>query len=95
MAKITVENLVKVENLKGMMRSCFTYGGLDKNNYNHSRYIQPLIDDLGEDCGNRIYEDYKQYLDANFRVENCVHTDKDGCTYNSLIEISTNEPFTI
>jgi len=69
--------------LRGMIESCFAYGGLSKDN----RYILPYIDKLGEQEFHRIYDEHAKYITENFEVEYDVATDSEGCTYNSLKQI--------
>jgi len=72
-----------IKSLKSMMESCFTYGGISKDN----KYIKPYIQTLGVVLFNKVYDEYSKYLSENFFVKTNVHTDHEGVTYNSLIKM--------
>jgi hypothetical protein len=72
------------ESLRGMIQSCFAYGGFEKDSWNYTRWILPCKDNLDEETFNRIYDEHTKYLTENFEVEQNVHTDSEGLTYNSL-----------
>lgn len=74
----------EIESLKSMMESCFTYGGLDKNN----RYIKPYVYKLGIELFDKVYTEQSKNLRENYFVIKNVHTDHEGCTYNSLTKIN-------
>jgi len=73
----------EIESLKSMMESCFTYGGLNKDN----RYIKPYISKLGIELFSKVFNEYSKYLRENYFVKTDVYTDHEGCTYNSLIKL--------
>jgi hypothetical protein len=79
--KIRVEK--EIEQLKSMLESCFTYGGLDKEN----RYIKPYIYTLGIELFNKVFDEYSKYLRENYIIKHNVYTDNEGVTYNSLIKL--------
>lgn len=76
----------RISAMKDMMKSCFTYGKLDKSTYNFERYIKPFEEQLGEDLFNEIYEEHSKYLADNFEIKQNVYTDSEGLTYNQLIK---------
>lgn len=78
------QNTSNTEPLISMIDSCFTYGGADKENYNYKRYIEPYKDKIGEELFNKTYNERLQYL-SKCTVKHNVHTDFEGCSYNSLI----------
>jgi len=64
-----------------MMRSCYAYNCLYKNN----RYIAdykclPKFD--------QVFDKYKKYLENNYKVTPDTYTDREGLTYNSLTKNS-------
>lgn len=71
-----------IENLKGMMRSCYTYGSLNID----SRYIKPYSIKLGADLFTKVYDEYSKHLLDNYTIKTDVYTDGEGCTYNELIK---------
>ena len=73
----------EIKRLKGMMRSCFAYDGLSKDN----TYIAKYEDKLGSELFNKVYDEHEIYLNESFKVERSVYTDSEGCTYNRLIEV--------
>lgn len=75
-----------VDSLKEMVRSCFAYGGGDRDSWNFKRYIKPYEDKLGIDKFNEIYESYLKELKDNYDIKTNVYTDSDGCTYNELVK---------
>lgn len=75
------------QSLRDMVKSCFTYGGADRNSYNFERYILPYKDRFdSEDEFNKIYDEQLKDLKENFEIKHDVHTDFEGCTYNSLVK---------
>ena len=71
--------------MKGMMRSCFTYGGYKKGTYNYDNYKRKYIDSLGAEVFEEVYEEMANYLDRCFVVHG-VYTDFEGVTYNGIRE---------
>ena len=76
-----------IEHLKSMLESCYAYDNLSKEN----RYVKPYEKKLGVELFNKIYEEQHKYLNETFYVKRGVHTDHEGCTYNSLIKIENDE----
>jgi hypothetical protein len=66
-----------------MIRSCFTYGGADRNSYNYTRFIAKYESELGN--FEEIYTKELEFLNKNATVETNVYTDSEGLTYNRLI----------
>lgn len=69
-----------------MMESCYTYGGIETNSYNYTRYILPYKQDLGEKLFNELYEQFSKKL-SEYKVIYNTYTDLEGCTYNTLQKI--------
>lgn len=82
---MTENKQTKIESLKSMMESCFTYGGLERNSWNFERYIKKYEKELGTDLFNKIYDEYSSILNDNCEVIHGVYTDSEGVTYNNLI----------
>ncbi len=78
----------EVKYLESMIESCFTYGGYKVGSYQFDRYIKEYINTLGEDLFWSTYNAKVLDLETNYRVEEHVHTDSEGVTYNSLIKIN-------
>jgi hypothetical protein len=70
----------EIDNMKGMMVSLFTYGGLDKDN----NFLYPYKENLGERTFNKIYDSYSKELESQFEVDRDVYTDQEGLSYSSL-----------
>lgn len=75
----------KIESLKRMINSCFTYGRVDRDSWHFEKYISPYIEVLGVELFDNVYEEYINYLAENFEVQHNVYTDHEGCSYNNLI----------
>ena len=71
--------------MKGMIRSCYTYGGAERGSYNFETYIKPYQDKLPIEVFNEVYEEQTKYL-SQFEVQTNVYTDSEGLNYNSLVE---------
>lgn len=74
----------EIKSLKGMLESCYTYGGIDKTSYNFERYIKKYIDILGAETFEKVYQQQAKKL-SQYIVEQSTYTDSDGLTYNSLV----------
>ena len=72
------------KNLKDMIKSCYAYGGADRDTYNFERYIEPYRKHFTAKKFEEIYTSYLQELILNYSVINNVYTDCDGCSYNEL-----------
>jgi hypothetical protein len=79
--EIRIEKETKA--LKSMMKSCFTYGGLTKDN----TYINKYVYSLGMKLFNKVYDEYSKYIKENYFIIKDVYTDYEGCSYNSLKKI--------
>ena len=76
-----------INSFKSMMLSCYAYHSLSKED----KYIKPYKNKLGVELFNKIYEEQHKYLNKTFYIKKNVHTDHEGCTYNSLIKIQNDE----
>ena len=83
-AILTEQEQKQIESLKSMIKSCFTYGGIKKNDYNYTRYILPYSKKMNINLFNLIYNQHKTYLELNFKIDFCTYTDSEGLTYNEL-----------
>lgn len=70
------KNLVRRD--REMLRSCFTYGcaGLG------CRFFKEIVDKVGLV---RVEKEIKR-LESTYTIVYGVHTDSEGCTYNSLVK---------
>ena len=68
-----------------MLESCYTYGGIDKNDYNFGKYLQKYEDILGSQLFNKTYQRESQRLKKYTILEN-TYIDCEGLTYNTLIK---------
>lgn len=75
-----------VKQLIEMIDSCFTYGGADKESHNFERYILPYKNRLGARLFNSTYKKRLAELKKDYEIKFNVHTDYEGCSYNSLIK---------
>jgi hypothetical protein len=75
---------MKVESFKSMMKSCYTYGGVQRDGRNFERYLTPYQSRLGNDLFNKIYEEYSEHLSNTYEVEFNVYSDFEGLTYHQL-----------
>lgn len=74
------------EALTSMIKSCFTYGGADKDSWNYNRYITQYQKEFSEEDFNRIYEDTIKDLKENYQIKEYVYIDQEGCSYNELVK---------
>jgi hypothetical protein len=74
----------EIENFKNMIKSCFAYGGIERNQYNFHKWLTPYQLTLGAILFNEIYETEAKELNK-YKVLNDVYTDNEGCTYNQLV----------
>jgi len=79
-----MKTLTKVDHLKSMMKSCFAYGGLEKNSFNYKEYILKFKKEMPQSTFYRVYNTYKKYLKKNYKVLYNTSTDSEGGSYNSL-----------
>jgi len=73
----------EIEDMKGMMSSLFTYGGIERGSYGFDRYLSKYETILGKKLFDKIYKEELDRLNE-YEVEQNVYTDSDGLTYNSL-----------
>jgi len=85
--KLREEQQRKIESLEGMIDSCFTYGGADKDNPNYGTYIQPYEEALGSKLFNTTYNNQLNKLKLKFKIVTNVYEDSEELNYNSLEEI--------
>jgi hypothetical protein len=71
-----------ITRMKSMMKSCFAYDGLNKEN----SYLQKYKVELGETIFDSVYNEYAEYLNNTFTIKRGVYSDHEGCTYNSMVE---------
>lgn len=86
LATLTEQEQEQVEALERMIKSCFTYGGVDKDSYNFQKYILPHKHTMDERLFNLIYTQTKTELENEYTVKKNVYTDSEGLTYNTLIK---------
>lgn len=72
--------------MKGMINSCFAYGGMEEDTWNYNRYILPYKEQLPEKVFHEVYSEQCEYL-SRCTVSHGVYTNSEGCTYNSIIEL--------
>lgn len=79
---------VKIEReiryFKSMMRSCYAYNSLSKD----EKYLQKYKESLGLEAFNELYDEESTRLKNTYRVVSGTHTDHEGVTYNTLEEIN-------
>jgi ribosomal protein L20 len=73
----------EIEDMKGMMDSLFTYGGIERGSEDFNKYLLEYEDILGKKLFDKIYKEELERLNE-YEVEQNVYTDSDGLTYNSL-----------
>lgn len=82
---LTEDQKEQVKSLKGMIQSCFTYGGADKEHYNYERYIKPHEEKMGRELFSIVYNNELQNLKLNYEVKTNVYQDAEGLNYSSLV----------
>ena len=85
-AELTPKEQELIRSLKGMIDSCFTYGGADKGSQNFNKYILPYEAKLGTNLFNLVFNNHLQNLKLNYKVLINTSTDCEGLTYNSLVK---------
>jgi hypothetical protein len=73
-------------NMKEMMTSCYTYGGIEKTSYNFERYLMKYRKELSYRTFNEVYNEQKTFLEG-FKIVFNTYTDCDGLNYNSLVKL--------
>lgn len=70
--------------LKSMLISCFAYGGISKDSYSFKQYVLPYQNEMSKKLFDDIYNEMLESFN-NAKIEHCVYTDGEGCTYNSIV----------
>lgn len=91
----SARKLYEEMSLRSMIMSCLTYDSdifTTKNinavsEYYGRPYADEYIDMLGYDRVMEIYNDQKEYFETKCKVEKNVHTDYEGVSYNSIVEL--------
>lgn len=78
----------EVGSMKQMMESMYCYHQLQSEGYFFDRYLKRYEEYLGKQLFAEAYNEYSDYLHTNYKIVNDVHTDHEGCTYNSLVNIN-------
>ena len=76
----------RIEDLKEMIESCYTYGGADRDTYNFDTYIKKYELEIGKEMFEKTYTEHLSLLKAKYTIQSNVYTDSDGLNYNSLIK---------
>jgi hypothetical protein len=76
----------RIDALKEMIESCYTYGGADKNSYNFDKYIKQYEDEIGKEMFEKTYTEHLSLLKNEYSIQSNVYTDSEGLNYNSLIK---------
>ena len=82
-----MKNYDAAQGLKEMIDSCYTYGGIEKESYNYSRYILPFKEKMSAEVFEQVYSEEAERLNQ-YKVIQSTYTDCDGLTYNSLKKIN-------
>ena len=77
----------EIKDFKSMLRSCFAYGGVEKDGMYYDRYIAPYKRGLGAKVFNKVYKEYKKYLEENYTIQYGTHTDSEDVSYNTLVKL--------
>jgi hypothetical protein len=72
-----------VEYMKDMMKSLYTYGGIERGSYGFNKYLLKYEDILGKKLFDKTYNEELKNL-QEYEIEQNTFTDSDGLTYNSL-----------
>ena len=76
----------EIKYFSDMMKSCYTYGGIERNSYNFEEYIKKYEDILGKQLFDKIYKQEAKRL-KGYKVIPVTYTDNEGLSYNSLVKI--------
>jgi hypothetical protein len=76
----------RIDALKEMIKSCYTYGGADRNSYNFDKYIKRYEDEIGKEMFEKVYEEHLSLLKELYTIQSNVYTDSEGLNYNSLVK---------
>lgn len=79
------DEINKELSFKGMLISCFTYGGIGRDSYNFRTYLAKYQKEMNKAIFDAIYDEMNEHF-KKCEVIPCVYTDGEGCTYNSLVE---------
>ena len=72
-----------VEYMKDMMKSLYTYGGIERGSYGFNKYLLKYEDILGKKLFDKTYNEELKNL-QEYEIEQNTSIDSDGLTYNSL-----------
>ena len=84
--KYTKKMETRIEDLKEMIESCYTYGGADRDTYNFDTYIKKYESEIGKELFDKVYTEHLSLLQDQYTIQFNVGTDSDGIIYNSLIK---------
>lgn len=76
----------RIEDLKEMIESCYTYGGADRDTYNFDTYIKKYELEIGKEMFEKTYTEHLSLLKDQYSIQSNVYTDSEGLNYNSLIK---------
>ena len=76
----------RVDALKEMIESCYTYGSADRNSYYFDKYIKKYEDEIGKEMFEKVYEEHLSLLKTQYTIQSNVYTDSEGLNYNSLVK---------
>jgi hypothetical protein len=76
----------RIDALKEMIESCYTYGGADRNSHNFDKYIKKYEDGIGKEMFEKVYEEHLNLLKELYTIQSNVYTDSEGLNYNSLVK---------
>ncbi len=76
----------RIEDLKEMIESCYTYGGADRDTYNFDTYIKKYELEIGKEMFEKTYTEHLSLLKDKYSIQLNVYTDCEGLNYNSLIK---------
>ena len=74
------------ERCAGMCESMIAYFN-DLGGYADKQYLTKYRVSLGSNRVEEIYHKLKDYIDHNYQILTNVHTDSEGCTYNSIVKL--------
>ena len=70
--------------LKGMLISCFAYGGISKDSYHFEKYILPYQKQMSLKTFEDVYNEMEKSFEKT-EIQHGVYTDSEGCSYNEII----------
>ena len=75
----------EIKSFSETLKSCYTYGGIERNSYNFKEYIKKYEDILSKPLFDKRYKREAERL-KSYKVIPATYTDTDGLTYNSLVK---------